>query len=177
MAERSLYAKVRVILDVATRAEAESPTELRLSVADEGHSEFLTHQYDDDIDDYVWRQSARAIARALQTALRLALLDEDCSISSAGRRALRSERAFGREIRAAVLRRLTIGGAPTQSLRRASTNLLSSNPPILPTAARLYENVAPQSLSRAEFVSLLNMLAAAGGAATEQRRVYLAFNE
>ncbi len=177
MSERSLYSKLNVILRAAAHGAEDVTTlfELRAQIESQSHSEFLTLQYDGDEDDYVWKQSRRSIARAVQTARRLNLLDNEGSVTDTGRRALRSEKAYRAEVRSAVASRLRDGGAAMSDLQAGSHRMLRLDPPVLPTAIRLYERLAPSGIARTEFTALLNMLSEVDGAVAEQRRVYVAF--
>lgn len=173
--ERSLYSKAQLVLKAAGVGRSMNIAELRLQIITEGHPAFLTLQYDESRDDYVLAQSHGAVSRAVNLCKGLGLVTDEGRLSASGRRAVRSEVGFQREVRAAIVERLTLAGASTGQLRTASRQLLTSAQPILPTARHLFESVTPD-LSRAEFGRLLTMLADVDGARTEQRRVYLEFS-
>lgn len=172
--ERSLYAKVQLVLEVAARGESTTLPELRQRILSEGHSSFLTMQYDADADDYVWAQSDRAVGRAVSACSRLGLVSEDGALTAAGKRAARNERGYHQEVRRSIIERLEQAGASVTDLQAAVTELLSRTPPELPSASALFDELGPD-LARVEFSRLLSLLADVEGATTVQRKVFLAF--
>lgn len=171
--ERSLYAKIRLVLDDADRrSPAEGP--LADVVLARRHPSFLTLQYDLDSDDYVSKPSRRAVLRAVAMAGRLGLLTDEGTLTHSGERAARNERSFLREMSLSLRDVLMRGGVTPQRLQESSRRLLRKSPAVLPTGRALWEAVECD-LSKGDFNQLLALLADVGGATTEQRKVYMKF--
>jgi len=171
--ERSLYAKMRLVLEDADR-QSTVDGKLADEILARGHPSFLTLQYDAGKDDYVWRPSRRAVLRAVNVAKRLSFLSEDGALTAVGESATRSERSFRRETAESLQRVLSDAGATARRLEEGSRNLLRQAPPRLPTARALWDLIGPD-LSQGDFSRFLSLLADVGGATTEQRKVYTRF--
>jgi hypothetical protein len=174
--ERSMYSKIRLILSDAEREKPESLGGLVEGTHSRGHPAFLTYQYDVPTDDFVWRQSLKAIGRAVRMSRRLDLVDDSGQLTRAGAAALRSDAAFQDTVRSSVARVLEAAGVRSAKLNDTARRLLRSDPPTLPTAAVLWAELAPE-LGRAEFGRLLTLLADARGAETHQKKLFLRFTE
>ncbi len=173
--ERSLYSKVRLVLDASLSAEPETLGELSDRVLAQGHSAFVTRQYDPDADDYVWKASRPSVVRAVGVSRRLGLIDDVGQLTPEGRDAHSSDGAFGRGITAAAASRLADSGAVISDLNELAVAMLRRSPPEMPTAAAFFQELGP-AIGKAEFSRLLTLMADAGSALIAQRRVYLEFS-
>lgn len=172
--DRSLFEKIRHVLRTAERATAESTDELATEVLASGLTSFLSLQYDDGLDEYVWHQSEKSVRRCIAMCLRLELV-EGGRLTAAGRRAMRNEQSYQLTLGDRVRGLLEAAGADVSRLNANSRELLSSKEFVPPTAAALWERLQPQ-LSKAEFGRLLTLLAAAHQATTLQSKLYLRFD-
>src|SRR4051812_41467423 len=136
--ERSLYAKIRVVLRTGERRPTSSLSDLVEQVLALGLPSFLTLQYDIARDEYLWQQSETAVRRCVRLCKRLALIEPTGELTSAGRRALRNESAYASVVGAQVRDVLADGGVDLKALNTTSRRSLRSADPELPTAAVLW---------------------------------------
>lgn len=172
--ERSLYEKVKHVLRVAEGLEVETVQELVATVEEEGTMAFLSLQYDYETDEYVWRQSRRAIRRCVGMCLKLGLVDETGTLTTYGKRARRRESDYRSVLGERIMEVMTDAGITTSLLNDTSQGLLRSGSSQLPTSLTLWETLEP-NVGKAEFSRLLTLLADAGYAETRQSKLFLGF--
>ncbi len=171
--ERSLYRKIQLTLDVAKSSEADSLTDLTATVVAKQFPNFDTLQYDEEVDDFTWRQSDKVVRRTVRLCNHLGLVQKDGRLSKIGRQATRKTR-FEEVIAERVRIRLMEAGVEIGRLNRIIKKKLQSEPTVLPTAAELWDEVEPQ-IARAEFSRMLTLLTHCGAAASSQRKIFLSF--
>jgi hypothetical protein len=169
--ERSLYRKIQLALDVAKSVTIDSLKELATEIESGELPSFNTLQYDRERDEFIPRQSTTSIRRVLRLCLRLNLLDDDGRLTANGRSALRKAK-FDSVLSSQVVRDLEQNGVNLGKINALIRSKLKADPPILPTAAELWESIQPE-LTPSDFSGLLTLLVNCGAAESSQRRIFL----
>lgn len=169
--EKSLYRKIQLVLEVAQSMRTSTLSELYEGIEAGELPNFLTYQYDEDTDDFSWRQSAKVIRRTVRLCCRLELLRADGRLTPVGRQALRKTRydkILGQQARMVLER----GEVVLSDLNGIILDSLQSDPPVMPTATRLWEVIEPD-IGKADFSRLLTLLSNCGSAKSSQKKIYL----
>lgn len=170
--ERSLYRKIQLVLDVAKSVNVESMHGLTTEIESRELPSFNTLQYDRESDTFVPQQSVKTIRRVLQLCRRLDLLTDNGHLSTQGRVTLRRAK-FDAALTLQVHQVLQQHGVDLNEVNAVIRAKLKADPPILPTAAELWDAIGPEELGQAEFSRLLTLLVNCGAASSSQRRIFL----
>ena len=171
--DRSLYRKIEVVLDLAKSVSVASVHELRSEILGRKPSLFFSRQYNSATDRFDEDISERVIRKTLSVCRLLGLLDDDGSLTAAGREALRKTR-FDAVVAGAVRRFLREREIHLAKLNELIRKRLQTNPPVLPTSVELWQATG-MTMARGTFARMLTLLAHCGAADSTQKRIYLRF--
>lgn len=168
--DRSLYSKIRVVLEKAKAGGYDALDALQADLRDRA---FYTKQYDEKKDAFVDRHSDRVVRRVISTCRLLDLISEEGALTTVGRAALRRN-AFADVIAAQVRRVLSEAGVSVRDLNRVVRSSFAQVPPVLPTAKVLISE-SNATVGAGLFNRLLTLLVAAGAVEASRRKVFTHF--
>jgi len=171
--DRSLYHKIKVVLDVAKSVSVSSIVELRAEIHGQKPSLFFSKRYNPVTDHFDEDISEQIIRKTLNVCRLLGLLGEDGRLTSSGHEALRKTR-FDAVISELVHKLFAERNINLHKLNEIIRKNLQADPPILPTSKELWQ-VTGTSMSKGTFARMLTLLTHCGAAHSSQKRIYLRF--
>lgn len=171
--ERSLYSKIRAILELAKSTKIGTLEDLYDAAKTSQPQTFITRSYDRSNDEFVEKLSIRAVRRVIRTCRELQLLSDSGSLTPLGREALVRIRfdSIVSQQASLLLRR---SGVDFRKLNAFIQDGLRRSATHLPTCRYLWEQLDTK-MNYGKFSRLLTLMSHTGAAETSQKKLYLKF--
>jgi hypothetical protein len=172
--QRSIIKKITTILDFANQNRPTTPKELSIEIAKARRIEFSYFKPSGDSRPRLGYSKPPSIVNKIYFAIALTVLKEDCTLAIVKNDYSSESKAIGLlSERSRDL--LDQKGMPITTILTQSKKLLKKDPPILPTAMKLYAELKPDGLSFTWFRYCLSILLfeQSGLLGASARRIYL----
>jgi len=174
---RSIYRKIRHVLEESRLEKATDVEDLRNRVLSRGDIDFTYFALQKGSQDKTPQCKPEAVDRIVDIAVELGLLKrETARLTENGLRAVTGPDGYAGAIREAIKRVLRQKDLPWEGLHGAIGDILAkSRGRVLPTWDVIYTRVSlsPDKLPADTFRMYLGLLSTSGGIAYSQRKIYL----